>query len=238
MFRDRITDDSILQLIGIYDVFSAKVAAEIFEGVFCSGFSFAASSYCLLDIGFVNWRDISDFATKISACDTFHPQSVDVDDGFGDRLVAANMVKNLEANGLSAVMEEQRRPRKCGHFEGKELLSVDEYLVKLKHVLELTKSIFVIARTDTVNWKEGLDFAVCYADTGADSMMVEAIKDLRIVEELSSKVKMPVMVNQLSGGKSPNWRLNRLKDAGVSIVIYSTPCLFVASTQWNFILMR
>jgi len=229
IFRDRISDGNILQLIGIYDVFSAKLAAERFEGVFCSGFSFAASSYGLPDIGFVNWRDMSDFATKIRHAIPSTHILVDVDDGFGDHLVAANTVKNLEANGLSAVMmEDQRRPRKCGHFEGKELLPVDEYLVKLRYVLELRKSIFVIARTDAVDWKEGLERAVCYAEAGADGVMVEAIKDLGIVKELSSKVTVPVMVNQLFGGKSPNWSLDQLQDAGVSIVIYSTPCLFAA----------
>ena len=58
--------------------------------------------------------------------------------------------------------------------------------------------------------------------------MVEAIRDLDTIAKLRSHVKVPIMVNQLHGGKSPNWRFNELEDAGASIVIYSTPCLFAA----------
>jgi len=228
-FRNRIAKGKILPLVGIYDVFSAKIAAEKFEGVFCSGFSYAASSYGLPDIGYVNWRDMTDFSTKIRHVIHDTHILVDIDDGFGDEMIAASVVKNLESNGLSAVMmEDQKRPRKCGHFEGKEVLPVDEYLLKLKKVLDVKKSIFVIARTDSTNYNDGLDRAIAYSDAGADGIMVEAIHDLSLVKELSKKIKCPIMVNQLHGGKSPNWSLNEMEDSGVSIVIYSTPCLFAA----------
>ena len=228
-FRKRIAKGKILPLIGIYDVFSAKIAAERFEGVFCSGFSYAASAYGLPDIGYVNWRDITDFSTKIRHVIHDTHILVDIDDGFGDEMIAASVAKNLESNGLSAVMmEDQKRPRKCGHFEGKEVLPVDEYLTKLNKVLEARESIFIIARTDATDYKDGLNRAIAYSDAGADGVMVEAIHDLSIVKELSNKIKCPIMVNQLHGGKSPNWSLNEMEDAGVSIVIYSTPCLFAA----------
>src|SRR5262245_7347863 len=64
-FRRRLQDPKLLCLIGVYDVFSARIAAARFEGVFCSGYSFAASAYGLPDVGYVNWRDITDFATRI-----------------------------------------------------------------------------------------------------------------------------------------------------------------------------
>lgn len=219
----------ILALLGVYDVFSAKISAEKFEGVFCSGFSYAASSYGLPDIGFTNWRDTLDFTTKIRHAIPDLHILVDIDDGFGDEIIAANTVKNLEANGLSAVMmEDQKRPRRCGHFKGKEVLSVEEYLVKLQHVIRVRNSIFVIARRDTTGHHEGLDRAIRYSEAGADGIMVEAVRDLNILKELVREVNCPVMVNQLHGGKTPNWALSQLEDIGVSIVIYSTPCLFAA----------
>jgi 2-methylisocitrate lyase-like PEP mutase family enzyme len=58
--------------------------------------------------------------------------------------------------------------------------------------------------------------------------MVEAIDDLHVLDRLANRVDKPIMVNQMQGGKSPNWTLNELKSAGASIVIYSTPCLFSA----------
>jgi 2-methylisocitrate lyase-like PEP mutase family enzyme len=228
-FRRRIKKGTLLPLIGVYDVYSALIAARRFEGVFCSGYSYAASAYGLADVGYVNWRDITDFATKIRHVLPFVQILVDVDDGFGDEVVASNTIRVLESNGLSAVMmEDQKRPRRCGHFEGKQILPVSEYLTKLDKVLKTRTSIFVIARTDASDPAEGIERAVSYVEAGADGVMVEAIKDLETISKLRSHVDVPIMVNQLHGGKSPNWRFDELEDAGASIVIYSTPCLFAA----------
>lgn len=228
-FRERIRQKKLLPLIGVYDVFSAQIAAERFDGVFCSGYSFAASAYGLPDVGYVNWRDITDFATKIRHSLPKTHILVDVDDGFGDEVVASNTVRVLESNGLSAVMlEDQKRPRRCGHFEGKHILPVEEYLIKLSTVLETRSSIFVIARTDASDPTEAIERAVRYAEAGADGVMVEAIRDLDTIARLRSHVTVPIMINQLYGGKSPNWRFDEMEDAGASIVIFSTPCLFAA----------
>lgn len=228
-FRNRLESDKLLCLIGVYDVFSARLAAERFEGVFCSGYSYAASAYGLPDIGYVNWRDITDFSTKIRHVLPSTHILVDVDDGFGDEIVASQTIRSLELNGLSAVMmEDQKRPRRCGHFEGKEILPPAEYLTKLKRVIAARKGIFVIARTDATDPAEALDRAASYADAGADGVMVEAIRDLETLAKLRSFVSVPIMVNQLHGGKSPNWRFDELEDAGASILICSTPCLFAA----------
>ncbi len=228
-FRRRIQENKILPLIGVYDVFSAKIVAERFEGVFCSGYGYAASSYGLPDVGYVNWRDMTDFATKIRhAIPTTHIL-VDVDDGFGDEVVASNTIRILESNGLSAVMmEDQKRPRRCGHFGGKVILPAEEYLIKLKNVIKTRQSIFVIARTDVSDPSEAIDRAVSYAENGADGVMMEAIRDLKTLSKLRSQLSVPIMINQLHGGKSPNWRFDEIEDAGASIVICSTPCLFSA----------
>ena len=204
-FRRRIETGRLLPLIGVYDVFSALIASRIFEGVFCSGYSYAASAYGLPDVGYVNWRDMTDWATKVRHALPDTQILVDVDDGFGDQVVAANTVRNLEANGLSAVMmEDQKRPRRCGHFEGKEILPMGEYLTKLNRVMETRQSIFVIARTDATDAYEGVDRAVAYAESGADGVMVEAICDLDTITNLRSQISVPIMVNQLHGGKSPS----------------------------------
>jgi 2-methylisocitrate lyase-like PEP mutase family enzyme len=228
-FRRRLQNPKLLCLIGVYDVFSARLAAERFEGVFCSGYSFAASAYGLPDVGYVNWRDITDFATRIRHAIPATHILVDVDDGFGDEVVASNTIRSLEHNGLSAVMmEDQKRPRRCGHFEGKEILATPEYLTKLSKVITTRSGIFVIARTDATDPSEGIERAISYAEAGADGVMVEAIKGLETISKLRSFVSVPIMVNQLHGGKSPNWRFDELEDAGASILICSTPCLFAA----------
>lgn len=237
IFNSRIKTNKILPLIGVYDVFSALVASKYFDGIFVSGFSTTASAYGLPDVGFVNWRDQIDISTRIRHVLPDKHILVDIDDGFGDEVIASNTVKFLENNNLSAVMmEDQRRPRMCGHFDNKQVLPVDEYLIKLKTVLSVRNDIFVIARTDAPTGRtynaiksiDGFTRAVKYAEAGADGVMVEAITDLDAVYKLSNEIDCPIMVNQLQGGKSPNWTLQELEDAGVSIVIYSTPSLFSA----------
>ena len=228
-FRRRLQNRKLLCLIGVYDVFSARLAAQRFEGVFCSGYSYAASAYGLPDVGYVNWRDIVDFSTRIRHVLPSTHILVDVDDGFGDEVVASNTARVLELNGLSAIMmEDQKRPRRCGHFEGKEILPLPEYLTKLTRVLDSRDGLFVIARTDATDPAEALDRAVSYAEAGADAVMMEAIRDLETIAKLRSWISVPLMVNQLHGGKSPNWRFDELEDAGASILICSTPCLFAA----------
>lgn len=228
-FRERIRTGTILPLCGIYDAFSALVAAKRFEGVFCSGFGFAASQYGLPDIGYVNWRDINDFACRVRHVLPNTHLLVDVDDGFGEEVISANTISQLEASGISAVMiEDQKRPRRCGHFEGKQVLPIGQFSMKLKTALAARKSLFVIARTDATDMEDGLRRAIRYVEDGADGIMVEAVRDLNFVREVVNRTRAPVMVNQLHGGKSPNWTLKEMQEAGVAIVIYSTPCLFAA----------
>ncbi len=229
-FRERVKSNGILQMVGIYDAFSALLASHYFDGIFCSGYSLAASTYGLPDIGFITWRDSVEFSRRIRHLLPNIHILTDVDDGFGDKVVAAHTVRCLERDGISAVMlEDQRRPRRCGHTEGKQLLSIKEYSDKLKHVRENTSEhIFIIARTDEQDPAEGIRRAVCYADAGADGIMIEAVGDLELVQRLREQVNCPIMVSQLNGGKSPNWTAQELEDAGASIVIYSTACLFAA----------
>lgn len=228
-FRQRVRTGRFFPLIGVYDVFSAKLAAARFDGVFCSGLGFSASAYGLPDVGYANWRDVIDFATRIRHVLPQTHVLVDVDDGFGDEKIAATTVEYLEMNGASAViLEDQKRPRRCGHYEGKEILPAKEYLFKLEAVLNVREDIFVIARTDAVDPSIGIERALAYAEAGADAIMVEAIRELSVVRELRKKIDCPLVVNQLHGGKTPNWSFAELEDAGASIGIYSTPCLFAA----------
>lgn len=228
-FKERVSESKILPLVGVHDIFSATIAAKHFEGVFCSGLSYAASSYGKPDVGFVNWRDMIDFSTRLRAIMPEKHILVDIDDGFGDENVCSSTVKELDLHNLSAVMlEDQSRPRRCGHYDGKVLISIDEYIIKLKSALHNRKSLFIIARTDETDYKKGIERVTRYEEAGADAVMVEAVKNIDEIKEISKNISIPIMVNQIHGGKSPNFSLNELEDAGVSIVIYSSPTLFAA----------
>lgn len=227
--RARVAESDLLPLIGVYDVFSAALAARQFEGVFVSGFSVAASHYGLPDIGFIAWPDIVTLTRRIRTVLPTHHIMVDVDDGYCDPEVAAHVVALLEAEGASGVvMEDQARPRRCGHYEGKRLLGLDDFSDKLNKVLRARRDLFVVARTDAQDRDEVLRRVLAFEEAGADAILVEAVRDLETMAELSARVRRPLVFNQIAGGKSPSFSWTELRSAGVRLVHYSTPCLFAA----------
>ena len=149
--RDAIAEPGTTPLVGIYDMYSASLAARHFDGFFLSGFGFAASYYGLPDIGFIAWPDIVAFAERLRLAFPAHHLLVDIDDGYADPEVACHVVQRLERAGASGVvLEDQQRPRRCGHADGKRILPLDEYLEKLALVLDSRDELVVVARTDAV----------------------------------------------------------------------------------------
>lgn len=227
--RESIANSHILPFIGVYDVFSAALAGRHFDSLFVSGFGFAASNYGLPDIGFITWTDIVAYVQRLRTVLPTHNLLVDIDDGYCDPEVACHVVSVLEAVGASGVvLEDQKRPRRCGHFEGKQIMPLDEYLAKLRAVLATRRDMLVIARTDVGELDEIRQRVEAFAAAGADAVLVDGLTSLEVVRELSRVVDRPFCFNQIAGGKSPPCTQDELHDAGVSLVIYSTPCLFAA----------
>ncbi len=229
--RARVTAGEMVPFIGIYDVFSASIAARDFDALFVSGFGFAASHYGLPDIGFITWTDIVNFVQRLRTVLPQHHLLVDIDDGYCDPEVACHVVSVLEAVGASGVvLEDQKRPRRCGHFDGKQIMELDEYLAKLRQVLATRRDLFVVARTDSSDLADIAKRVTAFAEAGADAVLVDGLKSLDTIRELSGMVDRPFCFNQIAGGKSPPCTLTDLKGAGAQLIIYSTPCLFAAQT--------
>ena len=229
--RHSIEQGEITPFIGVYDVFSAAIAGKYFSGIFISGFSFAASFYGLPDIGFISWSDIVAFSQRVKTILPNHHILVDIDDGYFDTEVACHVVSILESMGITGViLEDQKRPRKCGHLGNKQLLDTDEYLLKLNKVLATRQDLFVIARTDATDIEDILFRVEMYSQTDADAILVDGIKDLNLLLKIKEITNKPIVFNNIAGGKSPLCGLTELQQAGVSLVNYSTPCLFTAQS--------
>lgn len=227
--QQELKQRNIFPFMGVYDVFSASIAAKYYDGLFISGLSFAASFYGLPDIGFIAWSDLVAFVQRVKTVVPNAYLLVDIDDGYVDTEVACHVVTMLESMGAAGVIiEDQKRPRRCGHFDGKLLMELEEFLEKLKKVLATRKELFVVARTDASEIDEIINRAKAFAEVGADAILADGIKDLEVLRTLKSKIDKPLVFNQIAGGKSPPCSLTELQDAGVSLVNYSTPCLFAA----------
>ncbi|MFJ9020474.1 oxaloacetate decarboxylase [Streptomyces sp. NPDC102259] len=228
--RERITDPGTTPLIGVYDMYSASIAAEHYDGMFVSGFGFAASHYGLPDIGFIAWPDMVAFVQRLRGAFPQQHLLVDIDDGYVDPEVACHVVEGLERIGASGViLEDQKRPRRCGHADGKQVLPLSEYLAKLEMVLATRRDLVVVARTDATDEHDILQRARTLAATDADVILVDGVRTVEWIRRIRDVVgDKPLLFNQIAGGKSPRLSLSELSDLGVNVAIYSTPCLFAA----------
>ncbi|MDQ0810427.1 2-methylisocitrate lyase-like PEP mutase family enzyme [Streptomyces sp. B3I7] len=228
--RDAIAHPGTTPLIGVYDMYSASLAARHYDGLFVSGFGFAASHYGLPDIGFIAWPDIVQFTERLRLALPAHHLLVDIDDGYADPEVACHVVQRLERAGASGViLEDQQRPRRCGHADGKRILPLEEYLDKLGMVLDSRRELVVVARTDAVEDAEQIRRARALAKRGADVVLVDGVRDVAAIRRIREAVgDTPLLFNQIEGGKSPRLSLTELTELSVDVAIYSTPCLFAA----------
>jgi 2-methylisocitrate lyase-like PEP mutase family enzyme len=238
--RSAIQSESITPLIGVFDMFSASVAARHYDGLFVSGFGFAASYYGLPDIGFIAWPDMVGFVQRLRQALPHHHLLVDIDDGYVDPEVACHVVQQLERLGASGVIiEDQKRPRRCGHVEGKQVLPLDEYLEKLDLVLSSRQDLVVVARTDATDHDEIMRRARALAETDADVVLIDGVRSAEAITEIRQVIgNKPLLFNQIAGGKSPRLSLPELARLGVDVAIYSTPCLFAAQEAMDNALIQ
>lgn len=227
--RRELSDGHTCAFIGVYDAFSASIAAKHFPGLFVSGLSFGASHYGLPDTGFLSWGDVVAFVHRLRA---ILPESlllVDIDDGYGDADIAEHVVTLLEhAGAAGVVMEDQKRPRRCGHLPGKQLLPLEEYVSKLQRVLSARENLLIVARTDAQGEDEILRRVKAFDEAGADAVLVDGLEDAAMIARLRRCTARPLAYNEISGGKTPLLSLDQLQELGVAIAIHSTPCLFAA----------
>jgi 2-methylisocitrate lyase-like PEP mutase family enzyme len=233
--RRQVRSASITPLIGVFDMFSASVAAQHYDGLFVSGFGFAASHYGLPDIGFIAWPDMVNFVQRLRLAFPRHHLLVDIDDGYVDPEVACHVVEHLERIGASGVvLEDQKRPRRCGHVDGKQILPLEEYLDKLNLVLATRTDLLVVARTDATEEPEILRRAEALAATDADVLLVDGVRSVERIRKVRAVIgDKPLLFNQIAGGKSPRLSLSELQGLGVNVAMYSTPCLFAAQTAMD-----
>ena len=227
--KKALADRQSTPFVGIYDLHSASIAAREFPTLFVSGYGFSASHYGLPDNGFLTWTDLSEFVARIRHLLPETALLVDIDEGFGDPAIAAHVAGAMEqAGAFGIILEDQRKPKRCGHFSGKEIIPIDEYLLKLHAVLSAKRHLFVVARTDASDPDEVLKRVIAYEKAGADAVLADGITDIEIMKAIRESVQCPIGFNQIAGGRSPSLSLNELEQLGVSLAIYSTPCLFAA----------
>src|ERR1700741_3390690 len=209
-FRKAMQQEKPLQVIGAINAYHARMAERSgFKAIYLSGGGVAAGSLGLPDLGISNLDDVLTDVRRITDVCTL-PLLVDVDTGFGaSAFNVARTVKSMIKFGAAAMhIEDQVGAKRCGHRPGKEIVSKDEMVDRIKAAVDArTDENFVImARTDALA-SEGLDAAVERAvacvEAGADAIFPEAITDLAMYTRFRAAVKVPVLANITEFGKTP-----------------------------------
>lgn len=231
--RARLDEGSILLVPGAYDGLSARLVEEAgAEAVYLSG-SGVAASYGLPDIGLITYSDMVERAAQIAGVVEL-PIIADGDTGYGNATNVARTVRGFEQAGASAIqLEDQTFPKRCGHFEGKRVVPLEEMLTKLYAALDARRddNFLIIARTDA-RAIDGLDEAIArgqaFAEAGADVVFVEAPRSVEELKRIPPRIDAPLMVNLPEGGKTPLLSAHTLEQMGYAIVIHANITLKAA----------
>ncbi|GAB3049405.1 methylisocitrate lyase [Sediminivirga luteola] len=232
-FRELLGGDQIVQFPGAINPLNAQLIEQTgFEGVYISGGAFSAAQG-LPDIGLTTLTEVAQHGRAIAGV-TNLPTLIDADTGWGEAMNVARTVQVLEDAGLSgAHFEDQVNPKRCGHLDGKEVVSTGEMVKRISAAAKGRRDPnFVIAARTDARAGEGLEAAIdrakAYTDAGADLIFPEAMRDLSEFEAFAKAVDVPILANMTEFGKSELFTTRQLADAGVRLVIYPVTTLRLA----------
>lgn len=225
--RQLVNDEQILIAPGTYDPLMARMIARAgFEAVEMNGAGVTYTTLAMPDLGLVTMTEMVERAYRVAdACGL--PVICDADTGYGNALNVIRTVREFERAGVAAIrLEDQEIPKRCGHFTGKTLVSIEEMVGKLKAALDtrIDPDFLIIARTDarSVDGLEAaLDRVAAYADAGADMVFVEAPQSVEEFAAIPKAVDVPVLANMIEGGRSPLLSAADLQNLGFSAALFA-----------------
>lgn len=228
--RQMIRDERGILVPGAANALAARIIGDLgFGAIYLSGAGVTNSYLGLPDLGFMDLTQLSDHVLAIRGISDL-PLIVDGETGFGNALNVAHMVSLLERAGASAVqIEDQRLPKRCGHFRGKELITTKEMIGKVRAAVDSRRDgLVIIARTDAYA-VEGFDASIeraqSYLDAGADMTFVEAPVTLADMEAIPRLLAAPQMLNLVLGGKTPLVDARSAAKMGFTIILYANAAL-------------
>ncbi|NBU43250.1 MAG: carboxyvinyl-carboxyphosphonate phosphorylmutase [Betaproteobacteria bacterium] len=229
---------------GAFNALSARVVADMgFEAVYVTGAGVTNMSLGLPDQAFMGLRDIADHTARIRDAVEL-PLIVDADTGFGNALNTYHTVRTLERAGADCIqLEDQVSPKRCGHFNGKDVIATEEMLGKIRAACDARRDadLMIMARTDAAavhGFEAAIERAQRFAEAGADILFVEAVTTLDEVRALPQRLSAPQLINMVIGGKTPITNAHELSQLGYGLVLYANAALQGALTGMQRVLQQ
>ena len=215
---------------GAFNALSARIVADLgFQALYITGAGVTNMSLGLPDLAFVGLQELCEHTTRIrEAVDL--PLIVDADTGFGNALNTYHSVQRLERAGADCIqIEDQLSPKRCGHFQGKEVIATSEMVVKIQAACDARRGdTLIMARTDAAavnGLPDAIERAQRYAQAGADVLFIEAPTSADAVRQLPAEVDAPLLINMVIGGQTPLTQASELARMGYALVLYANAAL-------------
>jgi 2-methylisocitrate lyase-like PEP mutase family enzyme len=229
--RQKVDERRALLVPGAFNALSARIIEDIgYEAVYLTGAGLTNMSLGMPDLSFIGLRDVAEQTARIRDAVSL-PLIVDSDTGFGNAINVGYTVKTLERAGADAIqLEDQIFPKRCGHFAGKEVASLDEMVTKIAAAADARTDpdFLIIARTDS-RAMHGFDHAIeraqRFAEAGADILFVEAVENADEIRRMPGLLSLPLLVNIVIGGRTPALDAAEFTRLRYGMVLYANAAL-------------
>jgi 2-methylisocitrate lyase-like PEP mutase family enzyme len=232
--RRLLEGPGLLRVPTCFDALSARLGQQAgFPVGFMSGFAVAATRLGLPDTGLISFTEMVDQLRNICNATPGLPMIGDGDTGYGNAMnVRRTVIEYAKAGAACIMIEDQVTPKRCGHFEGKQVISRDEARMKIRAAVEAGREagILILARTDARavhGFQAALDRCHDFESEGADIVFLEAPLSEEELRDFVRAMRKPAMANLAPGGKTPMLSDKTLKEIGVKVAVYH-PMLFAA----------
>lgn len=234
-FRNLLKEKEVILLPGTFNALVAKlIEAKGFDAVYCTGGGICTSFLGLPDISLISLSEMTQVVGHICSAVEL-PVISDADTGFGNAINVMRTVREFEKAGAAGIhIEDQLFSKRCGHVAGKDVISKEEMVGKIKAALVARSDpdFVIIARTDARSvegFKSTIERANLYRDAGADIIFPEALETAEeIIEFVKSVPNIPLMANMTDFGKTPYFSVEEFKQMGYKIVVFPVSTMRVA----------
>ena len=230
--RARLANRDSVLMPGVWDSLSAKLAVEAeFDTVFVSGYCVSATMLGKPDFGFLTQTEVAEVARRVCAAAPNTSVVVDADTGYGGPLNAIRTVELWEQAGAAGMfLEDQVWPKRCGHMPGKQVVPTEDWLAKLRAVVDHRTHLHITARTDA-RAMNGLDDALERAkmarDLGVDAVFIEAPESVAELERIAAELRdVTLVANMVETGKTPLLTPTELAELGFHLIVSPLSGLF------------
>jgi 2-methylisocitrate lyase-like PEP mutase family enzyme len=233
--RTLIEAPEILAMPGVFDGYSARLVEQAgYPAGFISGAGLSEALLGQPDVGLRGFELNVTACRALAACCTI-PLLADADTGYGNAVNVMRTVGDFQDAGAAGVfLEDQVWPKKCGHFQGKQVIPTAEHAAKIKAAADARgeRDLFIVARTDA-RQPLGLDEAIArclaYKEAGADALFVEAPQSIEELERIGKELPPPLVANMIERGVTPHLSRQELKDLGFQLIVCPLAALYAAA---------